>query len=119
MLRTLPRHGYGRKASRNTWNAMLIFVGIIFLGLFWASLKELREAQRIRSSPAVQSYYASVPHIRLETLSPSLKEKVLSQLNSSKCDCNCALTLAQCRNTDRTCKRGLDLALQVLIASSR
>ena len=102
------------KANRGAWYAMLIFLGIIFLGAIWVSLNDLREAKRIQSGPPLRSYYDTVPGIPLQTLEASRREEVLRQLNSTKCTCECKLTLAQCRNTDRTCKKSLDLGLQLL-----
>ncbi len=106
------------KANRGAWYAMLIFLGIIFVAAIWVSLEDLREDKRIQSNPPLRSYYESVRGIPLQTLEASRREKVLRQLNSTKCTCECKLTLAQCRNTDRTCKKSLELGLQVLNAPS-
>jgi len=105
-------------ANRGAWHAMLIFVGIIFVAAIWVSLKDLREAKRVQSSARLRSYYDTVPGIPLQTLEASRREEVLRQLNSTKCVCECKLTLAQCRNTGRTCKKSLELGLQLLNAPS-
>ena len=98
---------------------MLISLAIVFAAAIFISLKDLREAKRIQSRPPLCSFYDTVPDVPLETLQPSRREKVLRRLNLTKCDCQCALTLAQCRNTDRTCQRSVELALRILNAPSR
>jgi hypothetical protein len=118
MLRTLPRDRHGRRGDQRAWYAMLIFFGIILVIAISVSLKDLRDAKRIQNSPPLRSFYDTAPDIPLESLEPSRREKLLRQLNSRRCVCECKLTLAQCRNTDRTCKKSLELALQILKAPS-
>lgn len=114
MLKVFRRDQHGCRANQSAWHTMLIFLGIIFVVAIGALLKDFHESKRIRSSQALRSFYDTVPDVPLDTLEASRRENVLRQLNSSRCVCECALTLAQCRNTDRRCQKSLELALQLL-----
>lgn len=58
------------------------------------------------------------PGLDLSKLTPGQKKAVIRRLNEEKCDCNCDMTLAQCRINDSGCEANLGLARHVVGAIS-
>jgi thiol-disulfide isomerase/thioredoxin len=54
-----------------------------------------------------------IPGVDLDSLSPSAKTAVLTQLNADHCTCGCTLTLAACRINDPSCSISLPLAQKI------
>ena len=50
------------------------------------------------------------PGLDLAKLTPEQKKAVIRRLNEEKCNCNCDMTLAQCRINDANCEASLGLA---------
>ena len=61
-----------------------------------------------------QAQATDVPGLKLETLTPAQKVAALKQLNETKCDCGCGLTVAQCRINDPTCGVSLPMAEKIV-----
>jgi thiol-disulfide isomerase/thioredoxin len=61
-----------------------------------------------------QAQATDVPGLKLETLTPAQKVVALKQLNETKCDCGCDLTIAQCRINDPTCGVSLPMAEKIV-----
>lgn len=61
------------------------------------------------SSGANSQFFPDLPDIDLSALTPSARDHVIQQANAQKCSCNCGLTLACCRNRDRSCQTSLKI----------
>ena len=95
---------------------MLVSLGVMFVLAVGMALTDLHQVKAIQKGPPLRGLYDTVHVVPLETLQAARRQEVLRLLNSAMCVCECKLTLAQCRNVDRTCRRSLDLALEVLNA---
>lgn len=60
------------------------------------------------------AHATSIPGLDLSALTASQKERVLQRLNEDGCPCGCALTLAQCRINDASCRISPPLAERVV-----
>jgi len=56
----------------------------------------------------------SLNGIDLKGLSPEQVATVTKMLNDNRCNCNCGMTLAECRAKDPNCSRSLTLGKQVV-----
>jgi thiol-disulfide isomerase/thioredoxin len=65
-----------------------------------------------------QAQATEVPGLNLETLTPEQKTAALKELNGTKCDCGCGLTIAQCRINDPSCTASLPVA-EKIVAEAR
>lgn len=101
-------------ADQTAWYAMWTVVGIFVAFAVWTSLRDSGQTKATSSISSPRSFYETIPDVPLESLPASRREKVLRQLNSRKCVCACGLTLAQCRNEDRSCKKSLEMVSKVL-----
>lgn len=114
MLKTPRRNRGGSVANQTAWYALLAVFGICLAFAIGTSLRDLGQTKATSNNSSPRSFYETIPDVSLETLPPSRREKVLRQLNETKCVCACGLTLARCRNTDRSCKKSLEMANGVL-----
>ncbi len=114
ILKILHRNRDGTVANQTAWYALLAVFGTSLAFAIWTSLRDLGQSEATSSTSSPRSFYETIPDVPLETLPASRREKVLRQLNSTQCVCPCALTLARCRNTDRSCKKSLEMANGVL-----
>ena len=60
------------------------------------------------------AYATEIPGVDLASLTPALKQRALTQMNTEHCSCGCGLTLAQCRIQDPTCDVSLPQARKVV-----
>ncbi len=114
MLNIRRRNRDGSVANQTAWYALLAVLGISLGFAIWTSLRDLGQTKATSSTSPPRSFYETIPDVPLEALPASRREKLLRQLNSTKCVCTCGLTLAQCRNIDRTCKKSLEMANKVV-----
>lgn len=56
----------------------------------------------------------SMPGVNFKGLTPTQKKLALKRMNSERCTCGCAMTIAECRITDPTCATSLKLARQIV-----
>jgi hypothetical protein len=54
-------------------------------------------------------FFSDLPDVDFSVLQRNARNRLLRQANLQKCDCNCGLTLACCRNRDRSCQTSLKI----------
>ncbi len=58
--------------------------------------------------------YKKLPGIDLTKYTAKQRETILARANKERCPCGCKLTVAGCRNDDRTCGTGKKLAAKIV-----
>jgi hypothetical protein len=84
-------------------------IGISFLLLEATVWKTPREKEPL---------YNSLPGIQMDGLAPAEGESILKRLNAQRCPCDCARTVASCRNHHASCSFSLAIAREA-VASIR
>jgi len=59
-------------------------------------------------------FFSDLPDVDLSPLQASARERLVRQANLQQCPCNCGLTLACCRNRDRSCQTSLKLCREMV-----
>ena len=84
----------------------ILFFGIstiVLLGVVWSQWFMTNLVSRQDS----QEFYSDLPDVNVAALQPEQRTGLIRELNVTKCPCNCGLTLACCRNRDRSCQTSL------------
>ena len=84
----------------------VLFFGIsaiVLLGVVWSQWY----MTNLVSRQDAQEYYSDLPDVNVAALQPEQRTGLIRELNVTKCPCNCGLTLACCRNRDRSCQTSL------------
>ena len=76
---------------------------IVLLGVVWSQWFMTNLVSRQDS----QTFYSDIPDVNVAALQPEQRAGLVQELNATKCPCNCGLTLACCRNRDRSCQTSL------------
>ena len=72
-----------------------------------------------RSNPEGKTaFFSDFPDVDLSVLQASARGRLVRQANLQRCPCDCGLTLACCRNRDRSCQTSLKLARDMVKASN-
>ena len=58
--------------------------------------------------------YKSMTGIDLTQFTANQQSSILKRANTEGCDCGCKMTVAQCRNDDSTCSKGIELAKAIV-----
>jgi thiol-disulfide isomerase/thioredoxin len=58
--------------------------------------------------------FKAMPEIDLSKFTAKQKAAILKRANKEGCDCGCKLTVAECRNDDRTCRTSVKLAKKIV-----
>lgn len=58
--------------------------------------------------------YEKIPAIDLSQFSEKQQATIIKRANAEGCDCGCKMTVAQCRNDDQTCGKGMALAKAIV-----
>ena len=58
--------------------------------------------------------YEKIPAIDLSQFSEKQQAAIIKRANAEGCDCGCSMTVAQCRNDDQTCGKGMALAKAIV-----
>lgn len=77
--------------------------GIVLVGVAWSQWFMMNKL----SQQAPEQFYNDLPDVNLAALQPEQRTSLIRELNTTKCPCNCGLTLACCRNRDRKCQTSL------------
>lgn len=84
-------------------------IGISFLLLDATVWKTPREKE---------PFYRSLPGIQMDGLASAEADSLLKRLNAQRCPCDCARTVASCRNHHASCSFSLAIAREA-VASIR
>lgn len=60
-----------------------------------------------------------IPGVDLSDLEPAARASLLERLNTDRCPCGCAMTLARCRKTDPTCDTSLPIVRAIVDRARR
>jgi hypothetical protein len=72
-----------------------------------------------RSNPEGKTeFFSDLPDVDLSVLQASVRDRLVRQANLQKCPCNCGLSLACCRNRDRSCQTSLKMAREIVKQAS-
>ncbi len=71
-------------------------------------------AQGAAQQAGAKFYSEGLAGVDFTGLDATAKQRALKILNENKCDCNCDMTIAQCRVEDKTCPRSPGLAAAVI-----
>lgn len=72
-----------------------------------------------RSNPEGKTeFFSDLPDVDLSVLQASARDHLVRLANLQKCPCNCSLTLACCRNRDRSCQTSLKMAREMVKQAS-
>jgi thiol-disulfide isomerase/thioredoxin len=77
-----------------------------------ANVELVDDEDKVRLENAAQAN--KIPGIDLSVLTPEQKTRALQTLNTERCTCGCALTVAQCRVDDPNCTVSLPLAKDIV-----
>lgn len=61
-------------------------------------------------------FIEEIPTVDFTGLSPEQKKEAVRLLNERRCNCNCQMTLAQCRRDDQSCPRSPEIVARFLAA---
>src|SRR2546425_9897861 len=70
------------------------------------------------NSSGKNEYFSDLPDVDISGLQPSVRDRLVRQANLQKCPCNCGLTLACCRNRDRSCQTSLKICREMVKQAS-
>jgi len=73
---------------------------------------------RAPNSDERSEVFTDLPDVDLSALQASARDQLVRQANLQKCPCNCGLTLARCRNRDRSCQTSLKIAREMVKQAS-
>ncbi len=79
----------------------IVLIGVVWSQWFMTNLVSLQDSQ---------AFYSDLPDVNVAALQPEQRTSVIREMNATKCPCNCGLTLASCRNRDRSCQRSLEVS---------
>ena len=65
-------------------------------------------------SNAKLTTFTQMPEIDLSSFTKEQQATILARANKEGCDCGCSMTVAQCRNDDQTCGKGMALAKAIV-----
>lgn len=113
--------GHVRKTSRleqeraSAWANRIIWFG---LGLLTALAIAAIAVNWWESSPhrteQPARFYTELPGIDLASVAEDHRPALLEQANRERCTCGCKMTLAYCRNHDRSCRTSVRLCLEMV-----
>lgn len=113
--------GHIRKTSRleqgraSAWENRIVWFG---LGLLSAIAIAAIAVNLWESSPRCAEeparFYAELPGIDLTSVAVERRPALLEEANRKRCTCGCKMTLAYCRNHDRSCRTSLRLCLEMV-----
>src|SRR5713101_2396430 len=63
-------------------------------------------------------FFSDLPDVDLSALQAGTRDQMVRRANLEKCPCNCGLTLARCRNRDRSCQTSLKIAREMVKQAS-
>jgi hypothetical protein len=63
-------------------------------------------------------FFSDLPDVDLSAVPGSTRDRLVRQANSQPCPCNCGLTLACCRNRDRSCQTSLKVCREMVKQAS-
>lgn len=93
----------------------------VLTALFWSvsqpSPEGGRSSDRLAKVPRV-TQYREIPGLDLALLDEARREQFVRHLNHTDCVCDCAMTLAECRNIDPACKHSREEAERLLAQMS-
>ncbi len=84
--------------------------GIVVVGVVWSQWFMTKQL----SQQAPQQFYSDLPDINLAALQPEQRTSLIRELNATQCPCNCGLTVACCRNRDRSCQTSLKMCKEMV-----
>jgi protein-disulfide isomerase len=61
-------------------------------------------------------FIADIPNVDFTGLTPEQKQEAVKVFNARGCNCNCGMTLAQCRRDDKSCPRSPEIVARYLAA---
>lgn len=59
-------------------------------------------------------FYSELPGIDLASVAVDRRPELLEEANRERCTCGCKMTLAYCRNHDRSCRTSLRLCQELV-----
>jgi hypothetical protein len=62
--------------------------------------------------------FSDLPDVDLSVLQASVRDRLVRAANLQTCPCTCSLTLACCRNRDRSCQTSLKIAREMVKQAS-
>jgi hypothetical protein len=63
-------------------------------------------------------FFSDLPGVDLSVLQANARDRLVHEANLQKCPCNCHLTLACCRNRDRSCQTSLKITREMVKQAS-
>ena len=76
--------------------------------------EELKGGNRELAKKSKVTSFKSMPEIDLSSFTEDQQTTILARANKEGCDCGCSMTVAQCRNDDQTCGKGMALAKAIV-----
>ena len=81
---------------------------------FIVFLVSVQLVQAQQNSLLKATNYKSMTGIDLTQFTANQQSSILKRANTEGCDCGCKMTVAQCRNDDSTCSKGIELAKAIV-----
>jgi peroxiredoxin len=81
---------------------------------FIVFLVSVQLVQAQQNSLLKATNYKSMTGIDLTQFTANQQSSILKRANIEGCDCGCKMTVAQCRNDDSTCSKGIELAKAIV-----
>jgi len=85
---------------------------VLTLGLIFVVLGQESEAQENIEKKVTD--YKKMAGLDLTQFTEEQQATILKRANSEGCDCGCKMTVAECRNEDSTCSKGVRLAEAII-----
>jgi len=76
--------------------------------------EELKGGNRELVKKSKVTSFKSMPEIDLSSFTEELQATILARANKEGCDCGCSMTVAECRNDDQSCGKGMALAKAIV-----
>ncbi len=91
------------------WFALGLLTAIAIIAIV-ANLSEFSPRRTGESA----RFYPGLPGIDLASVAPERRPALLEEANRDRCTCGCKMTLAYCRNNDRSCRTSLRLCQEMV-----
>ena len=90
-----------------TYWTVAVVVAAGTVALQWRISSRLEEKEKTE-------FFSNLPDIDLTGLQTDAREQLVREANLKSCPCNCGLTLACCRNRDRSCQTSLKICKEMV-----
>ena len=88
---------------------LLLIFHLLFVFLVSVQLVQAQQNNLLKATN-----YKSMTGIDLTQFTAKQQSSILKRANTEGCDCGCKMTVAQCRNDDSTCSKGIELAKAIV-----